>query len=69
VGRVLHPERHKILPAFEKMPPQTARRVAVPGQFVSHGFAGAIKAWLTDGTLTADDLVTAVTACAPTWWH
>ncbi|TDW21989.1 TetR family transcriptional regulator [Kribbella kalugense] len=42
---------------------------ALMAQFVSHGFAGAIKAWLTDGTLTTDDLVTAVTACAPTWWQ
>jgi AcrR family transcriptional regulator len=38
-------------------------------QFVSHGFAGAIKAWLTDGELSVDELVDAVVACAPAWWH
>ena len=38
-------------------------------QFVSHGFAGAIEAWLADGGLSTDDLVDAVVACAPVWWH
>lgn len=38
-------------------------------QFVSHGFAGAIEAWLADGGLSSDDLVEAVVACAPVWWH
>ncbi|MFF3752547.1 TetR/AcrR family transcriptional regulator [Streptomyces sp. NPDC002018] len=46
--------------------PRTGRRIAA--QFVSHGFAGAIKAWLADDTLTRDDLVDAVTASAPVWW-
>ncbi|MFD3401494.1 TetR/AcrR family transcriptional regulator [Kribbella sp. NPDC058693] len=38
-------------------------------QFVSHGFAGAIKAWLSDGKLSKQDLVDAVVACAPPWWR
>jgi AcrR family transcriptional regulator len=38
-------------------------------QFVSHGFAGAIKAWLADGRLGRDELIDAVVACAPVWWH
>ena len=38
-------------------------------QFVAHGFAGAIKAWLADGGLSRDDLVDAVVACAPAWWR
>jgi AcrR family transcriptional regulator len=38
-------------------------------QFVSHGFAGAIEAWLADGELTTDQLVDAVVASAPAWWH
>lgn len=37
-------------------------------QYVSHGFAGAIKAWLTLESVTKDDLVDAAIACAPTWW-
>jgi AcrR family transcriptional regulator len=37
-------------------------------QFVSHGFAGAIRAWLADGGLNTDELVDAVVACAPAWW-
>lgn len=38
-------------------------------QFVSHGFAGAIRAWLADGGLSSQDLVDAVVACAPAWWR
>lgn len=38
-------------------------------QFVAHGFAGAIKAWLADGRLSREDLVDAVVACAPVWWR
>jgi AcrR family transcriptional regulator len=38
-------------------------------QFVSHGFAGAIKAWLADGRLSKDELVDAAIACAPAWWR
>ena len=40
----------------------------VMAQFVAHGFAGAIKAWLSDDTLTKADLVDAAVACAPVWW-
>ena len=36
--------------------------------FVAHGFAGAIKAWLSDDTVTKADLVDAAVACAPVWW-
>lgn len=37
-------------------------------QFVAHGFAGAIKAWLSDDSVTKTDLVEACVACAPVWW-
>jgi AcrR family transcriptional regulator len=40
----------------------------VAAAFVAHGFAGAIRAWLNDDTLTSNDLVDAAVACAPTWW-
>jgi AcrR family transcriptional regulator len=40
----------------------------VIAQFVAHGFAGAIKAWLRDKSVTNDDLVDAAVACAPVWW-
>jgi AcrR family transcriptional regulator len=36
--------------------------------FVAHGFAGAIAAWLSDDSVTRDDLVDAAVACAPPWW-
>ena len=38
-------------------------------QFVAHGFAGAIKAWLSDDSVTKADLVEASVACAPVWWR
>ena len=41
---------------------------AVIAQFLAHGFAGAIKAWLSDPSLSKDDLVDAAAACAPVWW-
>ena len=37
-------------------------------EFVAHGFAGAIKAWLSDDSATKTDLVEAAVACAPVWW-
>jgi AcrR family transcriptional regulator len=40
----------------------------VIAQFVAHGFAGAIKAWLSDRSVTKTDLVEAAVACAPVWW-
>jgi AcrR family transcriptional regulator len=40
----------------------------VIAQFVAHGFAGAIKAWLSDDSVTKADLVDAAVACAPAWW-
>ena len=40
----------------------------VIAQFVAHGFAGAIKAWLSDNSMTKEDLVDATVACAPVWW-
>ena len=46
--------------------PGTNRRVMA--QFVAHGFAGAIKAWLSDHSVTKTDLVEAAVACAPVWW-
>ena len=40
----------------------------VIAQFAAHGFAGAIKAWLSDDSVTKADLVEAAVACAPVWW-
>ena len=40
----------------------------VIAQFIAHGFAGAIKAWLSDDSVTKTDLVEAAVACAPVWW-
>jgi AcrR family transcriptional regulator len=40
----------------------------VIAEFVANGFAGAIKAWLSDEAVTKEDLVDAAFACAPTWW-
>jgi hypothetical protein len=40
----------------------------VIAQFLAHGFAGAIKAWLSDPSVSKDDLIDAATACAPVWW-
>ncbi|MDX3853925.1 TetR/AcrR family transcriptional regulator [Streptomyces sp. AK02-01A] len=40
----------------------------IVAQFLSHGFVGAIKQWLLDETITRDELVEAVNACAPAWW-
>jgi AcrR family transcriptional regulator len=37
-------------------------------EFVAYGFAGAIKAWLSDDSVTKTDLVEAAVACAPVWW-
>jgi AcrR family transcriptional regulator len=41
----------------------------VIAHFFAHGFAGAIKAWLSDDSLTETDLVEAAVACAPVWWR
>ena len=46
--------------------PRTNHQVIA--QFVAHGFAGAIRAWLGDDSVTKADLVEAAVACAPTWW-
>jgi AcrR family transcriptional regulator len=40
----------------------------VVAQFVAHGFAGAIKSWLRDNSVTKRDLVDAAAGCAPVWW-
>ena len=40
----------------------------VVAQFVAHGFAGAIKVWLGDDTLTTAEFVDAAVAAAPVWW-
>jgi AcrR family transcriptional regulator len=55
IARCIHPEL-----------PDTNHHVVA--QFLSHGFAGAIKAWLTDNSVTKGDLVDAAVACAPVWW-
>ncbi|WP_406101127.1 TetR/AcrR family transcriptional regulator [Streptomyces sp. NBC_01003] len=46
--------------------PEANREVIA--QFVAHGFAGAIQAWMADDAVTKDDLVDAALACAPAWW-
>jgi AcrR family transcriptional regulator len=46
--------------------PEANRRVIA--QFMAHGFAGAIRAWLDDPAVTKDDMVDASVACAPAWW-
>jgi AcrR family transcriptional regulator len=40
----------------------------VIAQFAAHGFAGAIRAWLSDDSVTKTDLIEAAVACAPAWW-
>jgi hypothetical protein len=40
----------------------------VIAEFMAHGFAGAIKAWLDDASVTKDAMVDAAVACAPAWW-
>jgi AcrR family transcriptional regulator len=55
IARSEHPE----LPATNRQ---------VMAQFVAHGLAGAIKAWLADDTVTKQDLVEAAVVCAPVWW-
>lgn len=40
----------------------------VVAQFLAHGFAGAIRAWLADASVSKQDLVDAAVACAPAWW-
>jgi AcrR family transcriptional regulator len=40
----------------------------VIAQFLAHGFAGAIKAWLSDTSVTRDELTYSAAACAPVWW-
>jgi AcrR family transcriptional regulator len=40
----------------------------ITAQFLAHGFAGAIKAWLRDPSVSKDNLIDAAMACAPVWW-
>ncbi|MDH6574615.1 TetR/AcrR family transcriptional regulator [Kitasatospora sp. MAP5-34] len=40
----------------------------VTAQFLAHGFAGAIRAWLGHPDVTKDDLVEVAVSCAPAWW-
>jgi len=46
--------------------PEANRRMIA--QFMAHGLAGAIRAWLKDPDVTKDDMVDAAVACAPAWW-
>ncbi|MEV6538144.1 TetR/AcrR family transcriptional regulator [Streptomyces sp. NPDC051665] len=46
--------------------PEANRHVIA--QFMARGFAGAIRAWLDDPSVTKADLVDAAVACAPAWW-
>jgi AcrR family transcriptional regulator len=41
----------------------------VIAQFLAHGFAGSIKAWLSDSSVDKGELVDAAVACAPGWWN
>ncbi|MFE4254043.1 hypothetical protein ACFRU3_31935 [Streptomyces sp. NPDC056910] len=43
--------------------PETGHQVVA--QFLAHGLFGAVKAWLSDPTVTRDDLIDAAVACAP----
>jgi AcrR family transcriptional regulator len=45
-----------------------ASNSGVIAQFLAHGFAGAIKAWVSDPSVSKDDLIGAATASAPVWW-
>jgi len=38
-------------------------------KFFAHGFAGAIKGWLGDDSVTKADLIEASVARAPAWWN
>jgi AcrR family transcriptional regulator len=49
-------------------PPMPREGIRLVAQFVSHGFAGAIKAWLSDPTITREVLEDAVATVAPAWW-
>ena len=49
-------------------PDLPASNHGVIAQFLAYGFAGAIKAWLSDPSVSKDDLIDAATACAPVWW-
>ncbi|SNT64013.1 transcriptional regulator, TetR family [Streptosporangium subroseum] len=40
----------------------------IVAQFLAHGFTGALKAWLSDDSISRDELVEAVSAAAPAWW-
>jgi AcrR family transcriptional regulator len=51
--------------AHEDLPNSNHQVIA---QFYANGFAGAIKAWLSDDSVTKADLVEAAAACAPAWW-
>ena len=47
--------------------PQASHQVMA--KFFAHGFAGAIKGWLSDDSVTKADLIEASVACAPAWWN
>jgi len=47
--------------------PRASHQVMAP--FFAHGFAGAIKAWLSDDSVTKTDLIEAAVACTPAWWR
>jgi AcrR family transcriptional regulator len=41
----------------------------IMAELFAHGFTGAIKGWLSDGSVTKADLIEAAVACAPDWWN
>jgi AcrR family transcriptional regulator len=47
----------------------TDQGIELVAQFVAHGFAGAIRAWLRDPSVTREALEEAVASAAPSWWH
>ncbi|MFD3583065.1 TetR/AcrR family transcriptional regulator [Streptomyces sp. NPDC058683] len=48
-------------------PPGAGRQMIA--QFMAHGFAGAVRAWLDNPSVTKDELVASAMACAPAWWR
>ncbi|MGR3874783.1 TetR/AcrR family transcriptional regulator [Streptomyces graminifolii] len=48
--------QHGVLPGANRQ---------MSAQFMARGFAGAIRAWLDDPSVTKEDLVDAAVACAP----
>jgi AcrR family transcriptional regulator len=46
----------------------TSEGIDLVAQFLAHGFAGAIRTWLSNPATTRDDLEKAAVMVAPSWW-